>query len=1710
MSKSWIAAVVMIAGIRTATAAPEIESYFRPDQNIAMSNVALKDVHPAPSGAAWDRFLSTYGSGVQIFLDPRSGTPSGIVGKIPLLGASIKAPTAGVVADAVRAFVLDNADAFAVDPTQLGTFRASQVTSDLWQVAVSQTVGGIPVRYGTLAATVRHGNLVLIGTDAWGNVRIDTHPTIGADEALETGFAFSGGRRSDDVLWQDPSLEIIPYAAGATVVGESFSGAIGTGYGHRLAWVYEFSRAGEPERWRVSVDAHTGEVLEQVDTVVHFDRKVTGGVYPVTSTGVCPDVKRCGTMMPGTPMPDVNTGLPAPNDFTGSAGLFDWTAGAVTTSLAGELVKIVDQCGAINVTAPAGGTLDLGGTNGQHDCTVPAGTSAGNTAAARSVYYETTRLKEIAQGWLPDNAWLRTQITANVNQFGSCNAAYSAGTVNFIRSGNGCRNSGELAGIFDHEFLHGLDDFDVNGVLTRSAETYADIGAMYRLEDSCPGYGFFSTSDKGCGMTSDGTGFNTDMAQVGAPHCALECSGARELDFAKHADPTPLTPANWSCTSCATGPGPCGRQVHCDSLPASQAAWDLPARDLQAAPFNYDRATAFTIASKIYYQGSGNILDWHTCNCPGSSDGCSATSGYMQWLAADDDDGDLTNGTPHMTAIHDSFDRHGIACATPAPVNTGCAGAPSVAPAVTVTPLYNRVRLAWTAVPGATKYWVFRTEGMGCDFGRALVATVTGTSWEDTETLNGRDYHYAVSAVGATDACFSPLSACASATPDTCRGLAQLDGSAYTCSESIGVSLRDADLAGTGTHTVTVFSSTEPAGETVTLTEAAGEPGYFSGAIPTTSAAPGSGDGAISVADGGSLTVHYDDASACGAPSAVEQGAAVDCLPTGISNVHSSPLTGTSQSVSWTTGEAANSTVTYGTTIPPSSSMVVGALVTSHTVTLAGLAPCTTYFYSVTSADAAGNATTDTNGGSYYTFTTSTDTNPAFSYAGPAVAIPDNVPAGISIPIDVPTSKAILDVNVTVNISHIFDGNLVLRLVGPDGREIVLSQNRGGSGDHYTNTVFDDEATASITTGTAPFSGSFRPEGALSAFDGYDTRGTWRLRVSDTSASNTGSLLAWSITFAVAPKACGGSAEYTASAPADVCSGTGSGAGNGAIDPGEYVTLPMTIYNDGTTALTGVTAALSAVTPGVQIVDASAAFPDVAVKGTATTSDPFAFAVDPGLACAGSLDFLLTFTSNEGTFSDVFSLPLGVSHDAVLSLAMSGPPVEIADGALVSSTVSTADARWIKDVNIEVNITHPFDDDLVLSLVGPNGAQIRLASRAGGTGANYVQTVFDDEAAASIQTGIAPLSGSFKPPLALQPLSTYDNQVLPGTWTLFVRDASWTHAGSLDGWAVDLTVGGGAPTCSACAPLDCNDGNPCTDDTWSAVSGCVHVENAQPCDDGSACTVGDVCGGGSCLPGGPLVCDDGNPCTDDTCAAGPGCVYGNNTNPCDDGNPLTADDTCSGGACSGVSICQLGARPRVVGYYRALCDAPHSGDELTATDAACVAAISSTFSDVTSVADICAALDTTGSEDACLKAEGSLMATALNICKSRVCVDQGIESSCGAYDSVGESFAAADAVLADAGRTADTCNAADCQANEVDDGKALHLNSLAIAHVAGEIRLDWEPPLLDNPGLLHGYWIWRRVLGSLSPFTQIGTTTTPHFVDPTGLTDNFEYEFQAY
>jgi hypothetical protein len=418
-------------------------------------------------------------------------------------------------------------------------------------------VAGITVRDARLALTISHGNVVVFGTEGWGTVVLPARARLAGEKAMDSAFAYAGGRSPRDKILQTPTLEIVTVAPAGTRADEPYTGRVGRGYAHRLVYSTTFQRPPEEARWETLVDAISGEVIAFRDKNLYENRQVTGGVYPLTNTGQCSAPETCGEMQPGWPMPFADTGLPAPNNLTNSAGVYDFTGVPMSTTLTGPFVDIVDTCGAINASSETG-DLDLGGVNGQHDCMTGDGGGPGNTPASRSAFYELNKLAEQARGWLPDNVWLRSRLQANVNILQTCNAFWDGTTVNFFRSGGGCGNTGEIAAVFDHEWGHGLDANDANHALSNSSEGYADIAAIYRLQASCVGSGFFVTNNRGCGPTADGTGFNQNENQVGGLHCDLECSGVRDADWDKHADHTPDTALGYVCTQCATGSGPCG------------------------------------------------------------------------------------------------------------------------------------------------------------------------------------------------------------------------------------------------------------------------------------------------------------------------------------------------------------------------------------------------------------------------------------------------------------------------------------------------------------------------------------------------------------------------------------------------------------------------------------------------------------------------------------------------------------------------------------------------------------------------------------------------------------------------------------------------------------------------------------------------------------------------------------------------------------------------------------------------------------------------------------------------------------------------------------------------------------------------------------------------------------------------------------------------
>jgi subtilisin-like proprotein convertase family protein len=136
-----------------------------------------------------------------------------------------------------------------------------------------------------------------------------------------------------------------------------------------------------------------------------------------------------------------------------------------------------------------------------------------------------------------------------------------------------------------------------------------------------------------------------------------------------------------------------------------------------------------------------------------------------------------------------------------------------------------------------------------------------------------------------------------------------------------------------------------------------------------------------------------------------------------------------------------------------------------------------------------------------------------YTYSGPAVNIPDGNANGVLIPLQVNDATAIQSMTVTLDITHPYVGDLALSLAAPGGQSVMLANRRGGSADNYANVTFADQAAQSITTAAPPFTGSYKPESPLAAFNQTSAYGTWNLKAADFIPIDVGTLNSYSLAF---------------------------------------------------------------------------------------------------------------------------------------------------------------------------------------------------------------------------------------------------------------------------------------------------------------------------------------------------------------------------------------------------------------------------------------------------------------------------------------------------------------------------------------------------------------------------------------------------------------------
>jgi len=127
----------------------------------------------------------------------------------------------------------------------------------------------------------------------------------------------------------------------------------------------------------------------------------------------------------------------------------------------------------------------------------------------------------------------------------------------------------------------------------------------------------------------------------------------------------------------------------------------------------------------------------------------------------------------------------------------------------------------------------------------------------------------------------------------------------------------------------------------------------------------------------------------------------------------------------------------------------------------------------------------------------------------------------VSSVINVPDDGLVVtDANVSLNIHHTFDGDLHIWVQsetdgGAARKATQLFDAYGSSGDNLISTNFDDASGTNISTGAAPFTGTWHGVQSLSLLNGF-AGGQYRLLVWDDAGGDTGTIDNWSVTLTYA------------------------------------------------------------------------------------------------------------------------------------------------------------------------------------------------------------------------------------------------------------------------------------------------------------------------------------------------------------------------------------------------------------------------------------------------------------------------------------------------------------------------------------------------------------------------------------------------------------------
>jgi uncharacterized repeat protein (TIGR01451 family) len=336
-------------------------------------------------------------------------------------------------------------------------------------------------------------------------------------------------------------------------------------------------------------------------------------------------------------------------------------------------------------------------------------------------------------------------------------------------------------------------------------------------------------------------------------------------------------------------------------------------------------------------------------------------------------------------------------------------------------------------------------------------------------------------------------------------------------------------------------------------------------------------------------------------------------------------------------------------------------------------------------------------------------------------AIPDN--STVDIPIAVSgITGSVGDVILSLHLTHTFTSDLILSLLSPDGTIVELSSGNGGSGDNYGTscsgrTIFDDNAATSITSGTPPFAGTFRPEIPLSTFKGLlpaDANGNWILRIRDAANLDVGAFVCATLT--ITENFCPGALPPTVTINQSVVQ----------IDPTSVSPILFSVvFSQPVTGFTGSDVVLSGTATGSlsAVVTGSDANYSVAVSGM-TGSGTVVASIPAGVAVNGTAQGNTASTSTDNTVTYVAPVPPTVTVNQAPGQAdpTSSSPIrfvvtfsQAVTGFTASDVVLSGTATGPLSVNL---LTAGNGINFTIEVTGMSGSGTVIASIPAGVAVN--------------------------------------------------------------------------------------------------------------------------------------------------------------------------------------------------------------------------------------------------------------------------------------------------------------------------------------------------------------------------------------------------------